>query len=58
MYRTWVDNALNGSFSDGFFIKKSDEAIRGIHAVKKVGEFGYFTLTGIHPYPYAVFHFP
>jgi ribosomal protein S18 acetylase RimI-like enzyme len=49
MYRKWVDNALNGSHSDGLFLVKTEGVVRGIHLIRTVEGFGYFTLTGVDP---------
>ncbi len=51
LYRKWIDNALNGSFSDGLFIEKIENKIVGIHLIKKdeINKTGFFTLTGVNP---------
>ena len=51
LYRKWIDNALNKSFSDGVFILKESNSITGIHLIKtdKKNKIGYFTLTGVNP---------
>ncbi len=50
MYRKWIDNALNQSFSDGIFIHKINKKIAGIHLIKTDSESktAYFTLTGVN----------
>lgn len=50
MYRKWIDNALNNTFSDGIFIQKINDKIVGIHLIRTDSEkqYGYFTLTGVH----------
>lgn len=49
LYRKWIDNALNQSFSDGIFIEKIEDIIVGIHLIKTniKTNTGYFTLTGV-----------
>ncbi len=51
MYREWIFNALNKSFSDGLFVEKIDGVVVGIHLIKTdiQNETGYFTLTGVNP---------
>ena len=34
LYRKWIDNSLNNSFSDGILLTKSNEIITGIHVIK------------------------
>lgn len=34
LYRKWIDNALNNSFSDGIIVTKNNGIISGIHIVK------------------------
>ncbi len=50
LYRKWVDNALNQSFSDGVFLEKQLDNITGIHIIKTdlVNKIGHFTLTGVN----------
>ena len=50
MYRKWIDNALNQSFSDGIFLHRISGKIVGIHLIRTdiVSKTGYFTLTGVH----------
>lgn len=50
LYRKWIDNALNQSFSDGLFIEKTEDRIIGIHLIKTIKEekTGIFTLTGVN----------
>lgn len=49
LYRKWIDNALNKTYSDGIFIEKINDKIVGLHIIKSDYEhnIGYFTLTGI-----------
>jgi hypothetical protein len=49
LYRKWIDNAINKSFSDGIFLEKESDSIIGIHLVKtdEINKIGYFTLTGV-----------
>lgn len=49
LYRAWIDNSLNRSFSDGLFIEKIDDSVVGIHIIKTDIEnrIGHFTLTGV-----------
>lgn len=49
LYRKWIDNALNNTFSDGIFIQKENDRIIGIHLIKTDtnNNIGYFTLTGV-----------
>ncbi len=51
MYRKWIDNALNKSFSDGLFLTKDAGIVTGIHLLKtdQENKIGYFTLTGVNP---------
>ena len=51
LYRKWIDNALNNSFSDGMFLIKENNSVIGIHLVKvdKKNKEGIFTLTGVNP---------
>lgn len=51
LYRKWIDNALNKSFSDGMFFVKDLNTIIGIHLIKTdiINKIGYFTLTGVNP---------
>ena len=48
MYRLWIDNALNSTFSDGLFIIKNNDTVQGIHLIKTDLPTGYFTLTGVN----------
>ena len=48
MYRLWIDNALNSTFSDGLFIVKDNDTVQGIHLIKTDPSTGYFTLTGVN----------
>jgi dTDP-4-amino-4,6-dideoxy-D-galactose acyltransferase len=45
LYRKWIDNSLNKSFSDGLFLIKENEIVVGLHVIKTENETGYFTLT-------------
>lgn len=49
LYRKWIDNTLNKSFSDGLFLEKELDVVSGIHLIKvdSVNKIGYFTLTGV-----------
>ncbi len=51
LYRKWIDNALNKSFSDGLFLEKESNIVSGIHLIKtdKINKNGHFTLTGVNP---------
>ena len=51
LYRKWVDNAFNKSFSDGLFLVKESNSVLGIHLIKtdSIDKIGYFTLTGVNP---------
>ena len=50
LYRKWIDNALNKSFSDGLFFEKELDKVSGIHIIKtdKINKTGFFTLTGVN----------
>ena len=49
LYRKWIDNSINHSFSDGLFLEKDENKIIGIHLIKTLVEnnTGLFTLTGL-----------
>jgi len=49
LYRKWVDNALNNSFSDGILLTKSDEIVTGLHIIKAVHseKTGFCSLIGV-----------
>lgn len=49
LYRKWIDNALNKSFSDGVFIEKVSGKVAGVHLIKtdNIKKIGMFTLTGV-----------
>lgn len=49
LYRKWIDNSLNHSFSDGIFLVKEFDSVIGIHLIKVKKNIGYFTLTGVLP---------
>lgn len=50
LYRKWIDNAFNNSFSDGMFVVKDENCIAGVHLIKVAADnaIGYFTLTGVN----------
>ena len=50
LYRKWIDNAFTKSFSDGIFVAKESNIIKGIHLIKvdNANKVGYFTLTGVN----------
>lgn len=50
LYKKWIDNTLNKSFSDGLFLNKKSNSVSGIHLIKtdSVNKIGYFTLTGMN----------
>jgi len=49
LYKKWIDNTLNKSFSDGLFIESKSNVINGIHIIKtnQMEKIGYFSLTGV-----------
>lgn len=49
LYRKWVDNAINKSFSDGLFLEKINNEVVGIHLLKvdPINKTCFFTLTGV-----------
>jgi dTDP-4-amino-4,6-dideoxy-D-galactose acyltransferase len=51
LYRTWVDNALNGSFCDGVIVSRVDGHIKGIHLIKTdtMNKTGTCSLIGTNP---------
>lgn len=51
LYRRWIDNALNGIFSDGMFVESERDKITGLHLIKtdNKAKIGYFTLSGVNP---------
>lgn len=51
LYRKWIDNAVQKSFSDGLFIVKDKQEVIGLHLIKVDGKNneGIFTLTGVNP---------
>jgi len=51
LYRLWIDNTINKTYSDGLFIIKQNEKIEAIHLIKTdtINRTGYFTLTGVNP---------
>jgi hypothetical protein len=50
LYRKWVDNAVNTSFSDGILLYKTLDAINGIHIIKTdpISKIGYCSLIGVN----------
>lgn len=48
LYRKWIDNTINRTFSDGIFINTENDIVNGIHIIKtdRISKVGYFTLTG------------
>jgi len=50
LYRKWIDNSINHSFSDGLFLEKDENKVIGIHLIKTLAEdnTGIFTLTGLN----------
>ena len=50
LYRRWIDNAINGIFSDGLFVEKLSGKIIGLHLIKtdKKSNVGHCTLIGVH----------
>lgn len=50
LYRKWIDNSINHSFSDGLFLEKDENKVIGIHLIKTLAEknTGMFTLTGLN----------
>src|SRR5690606_20636189 len=50
LYRKWVDNTLNRSFSDGLFLERESGVITGLHIIKTdiINKIGFFTLTGVN----------
>lgn len=51
LYRKWIDNAVQKSFSDGLFLAKENEKVVGVHLIKvdEKNKEGIFTLTGVNP---------
>lgn len=51
LYRKWIDNGFDESFSGGLFLVKELDSVVGIHLIKvdKKNKVGYFTLTGVNP---------
>lgn len=51
MYRKWIDNTLNQTFSDGIFLVKAFNEVVGIHIIKTESDhkIGYITMIGIDP---------
>ncbi|MBG6109885.1 dTDP-4-amino-4,6-dideoxy-D-galactose acyltransferase [Flavobacterium sp. CG_9.10] len=49
LYRKWIDNALDQSFSDGLFVERTKNTIVGVHIIKtnNTNKLGLFTLTGV-----------
>lgn len=50
LYRKWIDNTLNKSFSDGLFLDIKSNCVSGIHLIKtdSINKIGHFTLTGLN----------
>lgn len=50
LYRKWIDNSLNKSFTDGILLTKSHDSITGIHVVKTDQEekTGHCSLIGVN----------
>ena len=50
LYRKWIDNALDQSFSDGLFVERTQNTIVGVHITKTniTNKLGLFTLTGVN----------
>ena len=47
MYRKWIDNALDGTFSDHLFVERIRGKIAGIQAIKTDNNVGAVTLIGV-----------
>lgn len=49
LYKAWIDNALNKTFSDGLFLEKINDTIQGINLIKTdvINKIGYCTLIGV-----------
>lgn len=49
LYRKWIDNAINQSFSDGLFLEKINNKVVGIHLIRTINEnnTGLCTLIGV-----------
>lgn len=49
LYRKWIDNTINRSFCDGFFVERIGGEVVGLHLIKvdKISNVGYFMLTGV-----------
>jgi len=49
LYRTWIDNAINQSFSDGLFLIKENNKVAGIHLIKtdEINRIGHCILIGV-----------
>ncbi len=50
LYRKWIDNALDKSYSDGMFLEKESDMVSGVHLIKTddIKKIGMFTLTGVN----------
>jgi ribosomal protein S18 acetylase RimI-like enzyme len=50
LYRKWIDNGVNNSFSDGMFLVKELNSVIGIHLIKvdKKKKVGYTTLIAVN----------
>jgi len=51
LYRRWIDNALNKSYSDGLFILKEHHKVVGFNLIKtdETEKIGYCSLIGVNP---------
>ena len=51
LYREWIDNGINGAFSDGIFLEKDNDSVTGLHLIRvdQQNKEGVFTLTGVNP---------
>lgn len=50
LYRKWIDNTLNQTYSDGLFIEKNEDCISGIHLIKtdEKNKVGYCSVIGVN----------
>lgn len=51
LYRKWIDNAINKTFSDGLLLEKDNDSVRGIHLIKtdEKNKSGYCSVIGVSP---------
>ena len=51
LYRAWVDNTLNKSFTNGMFIERDSESIIGLILVKtdNISQIGNCSIIGVDP---------